>query len=87
MADDADRAAELDERLAGHRAPAAAPVTLFICRRRFDQPENPRKVVLAAYVDRWTAIGWSIAGAPEGGKVAIEWRGKGEPQTPQRPGR
>lgn len=83
MADDADKSADLADRLAAPRAPAER-ATYFECFKR--QTPRPRKVVLAAFVDRWIALGWvAVAHHVAGGervKVTIEWLGGGEPATP-----
>jgi len=79
MADDADRAADLDVRLAAARVPAE-PVMFFSC---FPVEEKrPRKVVLASFAPRWTAAGWKVTGDAGPDKVAIEWPGDGEPAMP-----
>lgn len=79
MADDADKSADLADRLAAPRAPAER-ATYFECFKR--QPPRPRKVVLRAFADRWLVLGW-IAVETGASKVTIEWPGDGEPAAPR----
>lgn len=79
MADDADKSADLAERLAAARAPTER-ATYFECFKK--HTPRPRKVILRAFADRWVALGWSVVGEDGPGKVAIEWTRGGEPSTP-----
>jgi hypothetical protein len=84
MADDADNAASLAERLAAARDRQPARPIHFVCFKTAAVRE--RKTVLASHVEKWIALGWVVVG-PQGAKVTIEWPGEGEGPTPARPER